>query len=584
MSAGTPSPAGFSSPAIDSLRRLPGFLPRWLTPRRIAIGLLVLLALAPVAHLWTRAAEAGRNVVYWDEFDTALAFVLRLDDGITPGEFLRELFAVNNEHRMVTSRLVYATSYWLTGTVNFAVISFLGNACLMALCVLLVAAAGTAERRVRLGVVLGCGLFQLENYENFYWSGSSIDHFQVVMLVGVAIAGLARGTRAGWLVAGLCALLATFTLAHGILVWPVGAAMLWRERRSRELLGWGVLAALATIGYAIGFEAHSTHHFTVPSLTGAAKIAHYWLTMLGAVPALNHNGVAPWLGGTLLAALGWLGWRGAGRQEPIAYPLAWYGIAALGLVAFGRTDSSGAVVHSRYLVLGTLSWALVAFMVLERFSNPRRPFLLLAGCLPLFVGFNLAANHRFAAMADSWLECRDRAVSRFTQQGTDGRGPFALHPVPAHATRMLNEAESRGVFRMGPVCVPRPFPAARPSARIAYFVDELTVNDRSAFIDGWAAIPGRGTKRGELHVVLRSATATHLFTTVTVQRPDVAAAYREPGWHFSGFLFARRRDDLPAGEFQLGFLIKRGGDSEYIMTDHRLVLTGAGKALLARPP
>mgnify|MGYP001566215699 CR=1 FL=1 len=138
VSAGPSSLAEFFRPAINSLRRLPGVLPRWLTPRRIAIGLLVLLALAPVAHIWTRAAEAGRNVVYWDEFDTALALVLRLDDGITAGEFLRELFAVNNEHRMVTSRLVYAASYWLAGTVNFAVISFLGNACLLALCVVLV--------------------------------------------------------------------------------------------------------------------------------------------------------------------------------------------------------------------------------------------------------------------------------------------------------------------------------------------------------------------------------------------------------------------------------------------------------------
>jgi hypothetical protein len=581
MLVGTPSSTDLPGPAIGALRSWREFRPRWLTRRGIAIGLLALVALAPAVHVWMRAADAGRNIVYWDEFDTALALVLHLDDGLTPGAFFRELFAVNNEHRMVTSRLVYAGSYWLTGTVNFAVVSLIGNACLLALCVLLIATAGTVERRARLGVLLGYGLFQLENYENFLWSGASIDHFQIVMLAGLAVAGLAHGTRTGWLISGLCALLATFTLAHGTLLWPLGAIMLWRGRRWRQLIGWGVLTALMAGGYAVGFQTNPAHQFTALSLPGAVKIIRYWLAMLGTVPALNQAALAPWLGAGLLATLGWLGWRGAARQESIAYPLAWFGVAALGLIAVGRADTAGAVVHSRYLVLGALAWSLVAFMLIERYSSPRRPFLLLTGCLPLFVGFNLAANHAFEPMAEAWRECRDRAVARYVQHGADGRGSFALHPVPAHATGLLKDAESRSLFRMDPVCVGRPFPAAQPSARIAYFVDEITVNSHSVFIDGWAGIHGLKAGRDELQVVLRSATATHVFTTVTVQRPDVVAATREGGWRLCGFLFAVRRDELPAGDFQLGFLIKRGGKAEYIMTDHRLLLTGAGKTVLA---
>jgi hypothetical protein len=184
-------------------------------------------------------------------------------------------------------------------------------------------------------------------------------------------------------------------------------------------------------------------------------------------------------------------------------------------------------------------------------------------------------------MAEAWRECRDRAVARYVQHGADGRGNFALHPVPAHATGLLKDAESRSLYRMGPVCVRRPFPVAQPSARIAYFVDEITVNEHSAFIDGWAGVHGLTAGHGELQVVLRSATTTHVYTTVTVQRPDVVAATREAGWRLCGFLFAVRRDELPVGDFQLGFLIKRGGKAEYIMTDHRLLLTGAGKTVLA---
>ena len=542
----------------------------------LAAVLFVGLALLPLIYIGLRAAEAGRNVAYWDEFETALALLMRLHTGVGPGVFLDELFAVNNEHRMVMSRLLFTASYWLTGTVNFSFISLLGNSCLLALCAILIVGAGTAARRLRLGLVLALGLFQLENYENFLWSGSSIDHFQVLLYVGATVAALAQGTRTAWFIAGLCAVLATLTLAHGLLVWPLGAALLWRARRTPELLGWCALATLVIVGYVLGFSVNGAHRFTHLTFAGAQEILRYWLTLLGTVPALGHTGLAPWLGVGLLAALGWLGTHGAVRRERVAYPLAWFGVAALALVAVGRAEQVGGLVMSRYVIISTLSWSLTAFMLLERFSDPRRPLAALAWCLPVLVMFNVAANRAYASSADAWLDCRDIAAARFKQHGVDGRGNFALSPMPARATKLLNEAERQGVYRMGPVCLPRSFPAAVPSERIIGRVDELTVSDRSAFVRGWAVIPGVRSQRGHIHLVLRSATATHVFSTVSTQRPDVADNLGDPQLNRCGYLFARRRDGLPSGDYQIGFLFKQGGSSEYVMTEQRLVLRDPG--------
>lgn len=542
---------------------------------RLATVLLVVLALVPVIYIGLRATEAGRNVAYWDEFETALALIMRLHSGVAPTAFIHELFSVNNEHRMVMSRLLFTASYGLTGTVNFSVISLLGNLCLVALCAILIVGARTAARRLRLGLVLALGLFQLENYENFLWSGSSIDHFQVLLYVGATVTALAHGTRTAWLLAGLCAVLATLTLAHGLLVWPLGAALLWRARRTPHLVGWCALALLVVGGYALGFSVNGGHRFAHLNLAGAQEILRYWLTLLGTGPALGHTGLAPWLGVALLATLAWLGTHGALRRERVAYPLAWFGVAALALVAVGRAEQVGGLVMSRYVILGTLAWSLTAFMLLERFSDPRRPLAVLAGCLPVLVLFNISANRAYASSADSWLDCRDIAAARFKQHGVDGRGNFALSPMPARATALLHEAERRGVYRMGPVCLPRSFPAAAPSERIVGRVDELTVSDRSAFVRGWAVIPGVRSERGHIHLVLRSATATHIFSTVSTQRPDVAANLGDPHLNRSGYLFARRRDSLPTGDYQIGFLIKHGGTSEYLMTDQRLVLPDA---------
>jgi len=71
------------------------------------------------------------------------------------------------------------------------------------------------------------------------------------------------------------------------------------------------------------------------------------------------------------------------------------------------------------------------------------------------------------------------------------------------------------------------------------------------------------------------------FTTISITCPDVATKAEQPDWELTGLRFARRRDRLPMGEFQLGLLITDGGKSEYIMTARRLNLVGEGDALLA---
>jgi hypothetical protein len=477
--------------------------------------------------------------------------------------------------------LIFAVSYWLTGTVNFSTIGMIGNASIVALCVLLLYAVETTPRRVALGLILSMLMFQFQHFENLLWSGSSIDHFQVVFLAGAAVLGVARGTRLGLLTGALFALLATFTLAHGIITWAIGIAMLWQQRRFQHLMTWTAIGAIAIGGFLAGFQVNSAQRFADFTVAGGVSVLRYWLTLIGSLPAMGNTLVAPWLGVALLVGLGWLAVRGTYRRETVVFPLACYAVAALGLIALGRAAEAGGVVHSRYYVLGALAWGLVIFMLLDRLADQRRPYLLPLAAAPLLVVFNISANRVFAWQADSWIECRDRAALRFKEYGVDGRGPFSLYPVPARSTQLLNEAERRGVYRMPPICEERTFANAATSTRITYYVDEMNVNPHAAAIAGWAVIPGLRAERGQIHVVLRSDTEFHVFTTVTISRPDVVTALTRPDARLAGFRFARRRDQLPTGEFQVGLLIEHDGDAEYIMTGHRLLLSGEGKALLA---
>ena len=91
--------------------------------RRTILWLALLLAALPVAYITHLVIGASRNIIFWDEFDAALDLILKLDAGIGWRETLHRFFAVSNEHRMVTSRVLFAVSYWTTGAVNFHVIA-----------------------------------------------------------------------------------------------------------------------------------------------------------------------------------------------------------------------------------------------------------------------------------------------------------------------------------------------------------------------------------------------------------------------------------------------------------------------------
>jgi hypothetical protein len=528
-----------------------------------------------------RSLLAMRNAAYWDEIETVLDFLLKVKASPTWPDTLAQLFSTGNEHRTMTSRLLFAVSYWLTGSVNFVVIGIIGNLCLFGVGAVLMATAGTVVRRVQLGVVCAFLFFQLQHFENFFWSGSSIDHFQVVTLATVTFAALARGTRGGVLLAGLSGLLATFTLAHGLLVWPIGALALAHARRWSHLALWGTLATLAVGGFLLGYAFNTGHAIGDRSFAGLGRVAHYWLALLGAPLALGNPVLAPFLGAALLVLLGTHLRPKVLARERVALPLALWAVGALLLLAVGRVDVVGGHVHSRYYVLGCLVWALVIFVQLNEWHDPARPYRALLRALPVLVVFNVAANVFAAADARSWTICRDSALHYFLHYGRDGMGPFSLHPIPAYTLQVTRQAEQAGIFRMPEQCLERKFSDARAVGNLIYFIDRIPVNDDVVAIEGWAAFPGRESRPGQIHVVLRSDKSQRIFSTIPWERPDVSAAHPAEKWRAAGFRFQLRRWSLPRENFQIGLLIQSERGAEFVMTAHRLDLTGQGEGILA---
>lgn len=559
-----------NDPGISTTRESPC----WLIPGVIGLALL------PVIYVTTRSFLAMRNVAYWDEIETVLDFLLKLKASPTWQDGFAQIFSTGNEHRTATSRLLFAVSLWLTGGVNFVVIGVIGNLCLFGVAAVLIATAGTAARRLQIGVLSAALFFQLQHFENFFWSGSSIDHFQVVTLATISFAALAHGTRGGVRLAGLAGLLATFTLAHGLLVWPVGFLSLAFARRRQDLLVWSGLAAVTVGGFLAGYHFNSGHAIGDLSAAGIGRIAHYWLAVLGAPLAMGNATVAPALGLALLVMLGTQLRPAVIAREGVALPLALWAVGAALLLAIGRVDVVGGHVHSRYYVLGSLAWLLVGFIQLNAHPPSAQPDRGLLRLLPALAVFNLAANLTSAHDAQSWVTCRDAAAHFFQVYGRDGAGPFNLHPSPLYTGHITRLAEEAGIFRMPESCREQKFKDTRTVGTIAYFVDRIPVTDTLVSIEGWAAYAGRAAKPGQVHVVLQSTKTRRIYTTTLWERADLVAAFPQEKWRDAGFRFQLRRWSLPKENFQIGLLITTEHGAEFTLTAHHLDLTGKGEGIL----
>ncbi len=534
---------------------------------------LTAVAAVPVAYIIVQIAAACHNIAFWDEYDSVLAPLLQIDAGMNWREFVGWLFRLENEHRTATSRLIFAASYGLSGGVNFDIISVLGNFALFGLCATLIAAVRPWERRVRLGVLLAFGLFHLEHYEPFLWSGASIDHFLVLALAGGAVVAIAREGRLAWVAGAMCAVLATYSLAHGCVVWLIGAAMLWSAKRQRRLFAWCALAGLNLALFSHGFEIHASHHIRDFSPAGLGRLTQFWLALLGGPLTFGARSPAPLFGMVLVVALSWLGWRGAWRREPVLMPFTLFTVVSLALVAFGRYEVASSQIQSRYLILGSLAWTLTVFMVLEQWTMPTHPFGLLAGCLPVLALFNVAANIASAQDAETFAFSRVYPAIRFEQYGEEGHAaPFRLHPERDTAKRILAQAAARGIYRLPRFCDQSKVPEPVFNPQMVTYITDLTADQHAVGFEGWAMFPQRKSKSGQIYVVLRSDAQTLVFKAFGVARPDVAKAFHEPLWRDCGYSFVVARNLLPTGNYQIGLLITDGKSAELKMTEHWLNL------------
>lgn len=564
-----------TSPPPRTLPRAPFHQP-WLTL------LAMLLAASPMVYVAVQVATWTRNIPIWDEFDTVLDLLIALDARPQLGEIGERLFAVQNEHRTFVSRFIFAAVYWLSGGINFVALAVLGNLFLAGVFWQLLARVNGSAPRLRLAVIFSLVVFQLQHHESLFWSGSSMDHFFVVLAAVTALAAILSHRRWSLALGAGLAFLATFSLAHGMLVWPMGAVLLWSLHRRRDLAFWLAAAAGSGALFFLGFQVNPGH--PLPGYADGARVLVYWLTLVGSSPALDNVVIAPWLGALVVSATlvaGATGWR-AGERLPLAVIL--WCLAALALVSWGRAllSNEWAPITSRYVILSSVACALLTWILVERFLARRGR----TGrcCLPVvvtvLVGFNVTANRAHESAGRVFAQHGEKAVESYHRHGSFAKSQTQLYPDPDRADALIGAAQQRALFRLPPLeslgLAETDGVVLSDSEEIddgCYFIEEVKEDATELRVRGWAFRPEHTTRPGDISILFRSPEIMIAFEATPQMRPDVAAAYERADATHSGFELVLPRNQLPTGVFGIGVCFDLDDSPEYMMTANTIVVS-----------
>ncbi len=240
--------------------------PRATGPRLASLGRWLWLAAAAAVPLSTVyfVAQAYSPFLYSDQW-IALEWLRKIYDG-TAG--LAALWEPHNEHSIVFPRLLYLADALLFHATNVILVP--ANVLLQgAACVTIAREAGRADGlprplRVFLAGVALMLLGAAVQIENLYWG------FQVaftlaftpavasiVCWVAFADSGAPTGRRNWWWFVGsvACGIVSTFSLANGILIWPVlvGLSCAYGFRARATLFLAGIVAVVVGARVAAGF-------------------------------------------------------------------------------------------------------------------------------------------------------------------------------------------------------------------------------------------------------------------------------------------------------------------------------------------
>lgn len=542
------------------------------------LNYLVALLLFAIAFVFYRFVYFNAvNVPYFDDY-AYLAYIIKLSQAPSLGDFLRELEYKHNGHGVIIAKLVFWLDYLLTGQINYRILILTGSGLVAVLFGYFWRVLWVNKRPFFYLLPIALFLFTPAYHENIFWAAALWQYTASFAIGLLTYYLLAKPKAIALIVAIFAGFLLTYTNGNGLFGMYVGVVIPLLQTRYRTALIW-LLACIATTiffywYYPFGFgslgqdKSLKNSILTLTSFFGAS--ATYFrerlpeVAILGGTITLTLMGLAFWVG------IGYFKMLFQKVKSPVSITvftkmpenlsllalLAWLLVTGLG-VATARAGES-LETPGRYMIYSVI--AVVALYVAFLLLLPKLGRWILASGMVaigtlfmvgtyLFAGPNVI-NFRNSLLADAFSLQQHRRVS--------GKLETMTNDV---AKKYFNEAIAQGiyVFPETPIKV-NPMPSLDSSLStkipLAFKTDTLPAYGKILIhkIKNETVKLAQDDPQNGLFLLLSDSTTTYL--TVAQQTPNKnRLAFLKTGDYFKpGFEVLIFKDNVPVGKYRLGLL------------------------------
>ena len=407
-------------------------------------------SLAVVSIYATAIFSQSLNIPFRDDFQDILIFVVEFHAASGIRDSMRVLVEQHADHLTYALRVFYYLIFMLEGEVNFrtmVVVSHLG--------VLFLSCLFYAQIDVisRLKPVFFVCLFLLLLHPRAYglliWPMATFAFFFAFAYPLAVFSLLKSPSGYRYPLAILCAVLATFTMSIGQLVWVLGLLFLWMERHVLEsryrgyLFGW-VLAALATM---VLFYSYFSPQFQMSDLLGYVlenpiHSLEVYVTMLGSGLGFGHAPLSQVLGVVSLVVSVFFLFQGVKNGlKPLHYFLL-FNLGSIAMIVMGRvygfaffdTPVEKIALRPRYTFASLMLWLTLFVLWLNAIKT--LSFLKVVSILAIAIVYNAACYQVFYPKFE---QHRKQRLAYFNNIGV-------RHSEAWPTRKILKKSEDSGIY------------------------------------------------------------------------------------------------------------------------------------------
>jgi hypothetical protein len=334
------------------------------------------------------------------------------------------------EHRLIPSKLLYLSYYYLTGTFNFRIIGIIGDLQLLVVAFVSIHFLRKYSRYWQfVSFIWLLLIFDLNTYENACMCMNAVGNYGQVafFFLTLYLYDLRRWLALAAAAQALCA----FSNGNGMLAMVIIPFFCWSKGDKRKLI---VAAAVSAGCIALHFSFHHSEALPTKLPFDLSRTVNYFVRMAGAHFDFDNSW---WIGVIVLAVLAYLIWTMPKKPREwkdggIICILA-FAVGTMLLAAYFRGNTSDAQFQtSRYLIYPQLMIAGIIFLLFNKYGT--RPWQW--GCMAGLLLIMLPAykhNYWFGKLGFERTEMRATMLRYW-------------HPHPDKAAQICREACEKGVY------------------------------------------------------------------------------------------------------------------------------------------